>query len=481
MRLCRRCSDGTFVGPGGLTPISTRSWQPSPSLPSVTLSLPNNRYFQYRATLATDDAAYSPQLHDVSVGPDHYAVNASQGSCAAPSASSFTCDARLAGRRREHHHRRASGTRIPRPSASSPTPPTSPARGPIGSVLSSTAIVTSTVIAQTDLAHRQRRRLVRRHGSGEPRQPDDLHAARLQRRAEHRLVGEGHRHAAHHRVRRHHAHRLVVPRMLGNALTCTVASLLRYDWQDIRVTGNAPTIEGMITNTAWITTATEISTTDNIYTQTTLVTPLADLSIAKSAYPDPVNPGETLTYTLVVTNSGPYTATNVIVTDTLQSGLIGRGFGAGWSCGLPGNVVICSLLYPLTPSQSARFNITVTAPMSGVLRNDAIVTSNTYDPDRYDPDTDNAVTTFAAVRPVADLALNKSDTPDPVNAGTPLTYTITVTNAGPVPAGALTTTLIVRQLSFHRHPVGRKRLAVSFRYVDLKRAGPHPKHDRHAP
>ena len=56
------------------------------------------------------------------------------------------------------------------------------------------------------------------------------------------------------------------------------------------------------------------------------------------------------------------------------------------------------------------------------------------------------MTTFAAVRPVADLALSKSDAPDPVNAGTPLTYTITVTNAGPVPAGALTTTLSVTNL-----------------------------------
>jgi uncharacterized repeat protein (TIGR01451 family) len=51
---------------------------------------------------------------------------------------------------------------------------------------------------------------------------------------------------------------------------------------------------------------------------------------------------------------------------------------------------------------------------------------------------------------VADLAINKSDAPDPVNAGTPLTYTITVTNAGPVPAGALTTTLSVANL----HAIG---------------------------
>ena len=124
---------------------------PGLGLPSVTLTgVPNNRYFQYRATLATDDPAYSPQLHDVSVGPDHYAVNASQGSCDAPGASSFTCTlGSLAG-----------GGSITivvpvdlNPSALGVITNTASLTGTWtdGSVLSSTAIATSTVIAQSDL------------------------------------------------------------------------------------------------------------------------------------------------------------------------------------------------------------------------------------------------------------------------------------------------------------------------------------------
>ncbi len=443
------CDTEAFIGPGGLaTTAYSELDNPGPALPSVALTgVPNNRYFQYRATLTTDQPAYSPQLHDVSVGPNHYAVNASQGSCDAPSASSFTCTlGSLAG-----------GGVITivvpvdlNPSALGVITNTARLTGTWtgGSVLSATAVATSTVIAQTDL------RIVKEdewYGGTDPVNPGSPMTYTL------RVYNAGPSTGS----------AMVTDRLpitvsgvitpagwscahAGNALTCTVASLLRYNWQNILVTGNAPLAEGTLTNTAWITTATETSPADNVYTQTTWVTPLADLSIVKTAYPDPVNPGETLTYTLVVTNSGPYTATNVIVTDTLPSGLTGRGYGAGWSCGLPGNGVICSLLYPLTPAQSASFNITVTAPLSGVLRNDATVASDTYDPDRYDVNTDNAVTTFAAVRPVADLAIRKSDTPDPVVAGMPLTYTLTVTNAGPVSAGALTTTLSAGNL----HAIG---------------------------
>jgi len=87
------CDTETFIGPGGFITTSYSELNNAGlGLPSVALTgVPNNRYFQYRATLVTDAPAYSPQLHDVSVGPDHYAVNSNQGSCAAVSASSFTC------------------------------------------------------------------------------------------------------------------------------------------------------------------------------------------------------------------------------------------------------------------------------------------------------------------------------------------------------------------------------------------------------
>jgi len=46
-----------------------------------------------------------------------------------------------------------------------------------------------------------------------------------------------------------------------------------------------------------------------------------DLSIAKTDLPDPVSTGGALTYSIQVTNAGPGTATNVIVTDNLPRGV----------------------------------------------------------------------------------------------------------------------------------------------------------------
>ena len=52
-----------------------------------------------------------------------------------------------------------------------------------------------------------------------------------------------------------------------------------------------------------------------------MVTPSADLSIAKSDSADPVLPGDSLTYTVTVSNAGPSAANDVAVTDTLPAGV----------------------------------------------------------------------------------------------------------------------------------------------------------------
>ena len=49
------------------------------------------------------------------------------------------------------------------------------------------------------------------------------------------------------------------------------------------------------------------------------VAPTADLSITKTASPDPVTTGDDLTYTVTVTNNGPDPATSVTVTDNLPA------------------------------------------------------------------------------------------------------------------------------------------------------------------
>ncbi|HXS45851.1 MAG TPA: DUF11 domain-containing protein, partial [Solirubrobacterales bacterium] len=47
----------------------------------------------------------------------------------------------------------------------------------------------------------------------------------------------------------------------------------------------------------------------------------SDLRITKTDNPDPVNVGSTLTYTILVQNLGPDTATGVTVTDQLPKGV----------------------------------------------------------------------------------------------------------------------------------------------------------------
>src|SRR6185369_5870616 len=46
--------------------------------------------------------------------------------------------------------------------------------------------------------------------------------------------------------------------------------------------------------------------------------------------------------------------------------------------------------------------------------------------------------TFATVYPIADLSIGKIESPDPVAAGSNLTYTIFVTNSGPATATSVT-------------------------------------------
>ena len=160
----------------------------------------------------------------------------------------------------------------------------------------------------------------------------------------------------------------------------------------------------------------------------------ADLSIDKTG-PATVVAGTQLTYTISVHNAGPSTAKNVVVTDTLPAGVTfvsvtpsqgtcttGQQPGSGTlTCGL-GNL-----------ASGANATITVVAfvapdvPPGTILFNKAVVSSATADPDNSN-NQDSVNTTVAGS---ADLSVTKTDSPDPVTAGTQLTYTITVSNAGP--------------------------------------------------
>jgi uncharacterized repeat protein (TIGR01451 family) len=54
----------------------------------------------------------------------------------------------------------------------------------------------------------------------------------------------------------------------------------------------------------------------------TIITPIAesaDLSIVKTASPNPIDPGQLITYSLVISNAGPSDAEDVTLTDAVPS------------------------------------------------------------------------------------------------------------------------------------------------------------------
>lgn len=192
---------------------------------------------------------------------------------------------------------------------------------------------------------------------------------------------------------------------------------------------------GVLTNTVSVSSSTPDPDPDN--NTFTLITPIsisADLSITKTAEPDPAVPGSLLTYTVTVTNAGPNIAEDVILTDTLDTRLqnpqysLNGGAYAPWT----GSLAIGQV----AGGQSAvvRIRAFVAPDASGQLVNTAAVSTSTPDPE---PD-NNTVTIETPLEASANLAVTKTSSPVPAVPGETLTYTLTVTNAGPSTARDVT-------------------------------------------
>lgn len=176
----------------------------------------------------------------------------------------------------------------------------------------------------------------------------------------------------------------------------------------------------------------EIDPQDTNQTITT-INSLADLSIVKADSPDPVRAGEQLVFTLEVSNAGPNDNSGFTVTDTLPSGISAIS-APGCTVSLP--VVVCNS-GGIASGSTQTFTITGTVdpatPTGTVLANAAEVRSTgTTDPDTSSNTASSSTLVFAE----ADLGLSKTASPDPVTAGTNLTFTLDVENFGPSAAGA---------------------------------------------
>jgi uncharacterized repeat protein (TIGR01451 family) len=184
-------------------------------------------------------------------------------------------------------------------------------------------------------------------------------------------------------------------------------------------------------------TATVSSTTgdsnggNNAATVSTLVSTSADMAVTNTAAPIPVRAGNTITYTQVVTNGGPSTATGVSLTETLPANTTATSLtGPGaWTCTLATRTCTDPTLAPGAPA-TITYVVTVTA---GTAPGTAINETATVSSSVTDPNSANNTATAAdvvALNTQADLVVTDSAAPTSVAAGSNVTYTETVKNLG---------------------------------------------------
>jgi uncharacterized repeat protein (TIGR01451 family) len=105
----------------------------------------------------------------------------------------------------------------------------------------------------------------------------------------------------------------------------------------------------------------------------------ADLSLALSDAPDPVRKGETLTYTIIVTNAGPGSSTGIVVSDALPASVSLLSATASQGSCTGNSTVICTL-GTLAPGATASVTLSTRALTRGTASNTASVSATTADP-----------------------------------------------------------------------------------------------------
>jgi uncharacterized repeat protein (TIGR01451 family) len=200
-----------------------------------------------------------------------------------------------------------------------------------------------------------------------------------------------------------------------------------------------------VTNTASVSTTGDNNAANNSSSDLTTVNPapVIDLAMSKT-HTGNFTVGINGVYTLTVTNVGNTATTGAItVSDTLPTGLgFVSGTGTGWSCSASAQVVTCTNAGPIA-GNNATSTITLTVSVGAAavpsVTNTASV-STTGDNNAANNSSSDVTTVNPTSVGVADLALTKQGSPNPVSVGANLTYMLTVTNSGPSQATNVTIT-----------------------------------------
>ncbi|MDL5365446.1 SdrD B-like domain-containing protein [Xanthomonas sp. NCPPB 2654] len=155
-----------------------------------------------------------------------------------------------------------------------------------------------------------------------------------------------------------------------------------------------------------------------------------DLSVEKTATPNPVVAGAEVTYTVTVRNAGPSASAGFTVVDTLPAAVqyVANSFsGSGWTFNSGTMTATHAGALANGGSSSFTFRARVTAASGNIVNTARVEAGSTPDP-LPDNNTGSVTTTVNAG---ADLALSKSVNPSPAISGQPVTFNIQVRNQGP--------------------------------------------------
>jgi uncharacterized repeat protein (TIGR01451 family) len=173
-----------------------------------------------------------------------------------------------------------------------------------------------------------------------------------------------------------------------------------------------------------------------------------DLSVTKvRTSAAPVVPGGSVSYAITVTNNGPGVLASVTVVDTLPPAIRVPVYTP--SAGSYDPITGLWIGLSLGPSQSVTLGLVGTVDP---LARGSLVNSVRVEPPEgvTDPDpASNVAAVTDTLSPSADLALAHADSPDPVDLGSLLVYTLTVTNNGPSAAtGVVLTDVLPAEMEF---------------------------------
>jgi uncharacterized repeat protein (TIGR01451 family)/fimbrial isopeptide formation D2 family protein len=187
------------------------------------------------------------------------------------------------------------------------------------------------------------------------------------------------------------------------------------------------------TNTATVTHSDQFDPNPNNNTSSvTLNTQQADLGVVKTVSNATPNVGDTITFTVTLSNAGPNTATNVTVGDLLPAGLqfVSATPSEGTYDAATGVWTVGTV--PTSPNQTLVIMANVVTP--AVMTNTATITHS----DQFDPNPGNNTSSTTQTPQQADLGVLKTVSDTTPNVGDTITFTITLSNAGPKTATNVT-------------------------------------------